>query len=273
MLSFHLFLCLPCLLSPFTMPCNIVLVRPDERETCPHHFSLLLFTMVRRFSCGPVACWILTRTLSLVAWSLYEVRSIISMATILLCSSVVRVHDSQAHKKMCVGKERIGRILELRGFSPVVPNWSQPWQRCCRQCCPWEHFRLGTLVNYNWAQVLEAGDCRHWSLLTLTSSFWIANYLLIFSFLFRKKTIVAVWTKHLMKGKREDDNKFDDQMNFRWDDGLVYAPDKMVLWDEGWRCFPYYMCLLALLHEAKRWTVRRCRRWSDGALRWSCVMP
>ena len=33
MLSSHLFLCLPCLLPPFTVPCKIVLARPDERET------------------------------------------------------------------------------------------------------------------------------------------------------------------------------------------------------------------------------------------------
>ena len=33
MLSSHLFLCLPCLLSPFTVPCKMVLARPDERET------------------------------------------------------------------------------------------------------------------------------------------------------------------------------------------------------------------------------------------------
>ena len=29
-----------------------------------------LFTMVRRSSCGPIACWILARTTSLVTWSL-----------------------------------------------------------------------------------------------------------------------------------------------------------------------------------------------------------
>ena len=29
----------------------MVLARPDERETCPYHSSLLLFTMVRRSSC------------------------------------------------------------------------------------------------------------------------------------------------------------------------------------------------------------------------------
>ena len=30
---FHLFLCLPYLLLPFTVLCKIVLARPDERET------------------------------------------------------------------------------------------------------------------------------------------------------------------------------------------------------------------------------------------------
>ena len=29
MLSSHLFLCLPCLLPPFTVPCKMVLARPD----------------------------------------------------------------------------------------------------------------------------------------------------------------------------------------------------------------------------------------------------
>ena len=33
MLSSDRFLCLPCLLPPFTVPCKIVLDRPDERET------------------------------------------------------------------------------------------------------------------------------------------------------------------------------------------------------------------------------------------------
>ena len=36
------------------------------------------------------------------------------MACILLWSSAVRVHDSQAYRKMNVTKKRIGRILELR---------------------------------------------------------------------------------------------------------------------------------------------------------------
>ena len=33
MLSSHLFLCLPFLLPTFTVPCMMVLARPDERET------------------------------------------------------------------------------------------------------------------------------------------------------------------------------------------------------------------------------------------------
>ena len=61
LMSFHLFLYLPCLLPPFTVPCKMVLVRPDERETWLYHCSLRLFTIVRRSSCGPIAWWIVDR--------------------------------------------------------------------------------------------------------------------------------------------------------------------------------------------------------------------
>ena len=54
MLSSHLFLCLPCLLPPFTLPCKTVLARPDECQTCPYHCSLCL-TMVKRSFCGLTA--------------------------------------------------------------------------------------------------------------------------------------------------------------------------------------------------------------------------
>ena len=37
MLSSHLFLCPPCLLPPFTVPCKMVWARPDERETWLYH--------------------------------------------------------------------------------------------------------------------------------------------------------------------------------------------------------------------------------------------
>ena len=72
MLSSHLFLCLSCLLPPLTVPCKMVLIIPDEWETCPYYCSLHLFMMVRRSMCGPIACWILARTSLLVTWSLCE---------------------------------------------------------------------------------------------------------------------------------------------------------------------------------------------------------
>ena len=51
MLSSHLFLCLPCLLPPFTVPWKMILARPDEWKTYPYHCSLRLFAVVR-CSCG-----------------------------------------------------------------------------------------------------------------------------------------------------------------------------------------------------------------------------
>ena len=82
-----------------------------------HTTSLCLFMMVRSL-CGTIAGRILARTSSLVTRSLYEMQSIlwqhlISMACILLCSSAVRVHDSQVYRKMDVTRERISHILEL----------------------------------------------------------------------------------------------------------------------------------------------------------------
>ena len=50
MLSSHRFLCLPLHLPPWTVPCRIVLASLDGRVTCPYHFSLRLFTAVRRSS-------------------------------------------------------------------------------------------------------------------------------------------------------------------------------------------------------------------------------
>ena len=54
MLSSHRFLSLPLRLPPWTVPCTIVLASPDDRVSCPYHFSLRLFTEVRS-SCGPMA--------------------------------------------------------------------------------------------------------------------------------------------------------------------------------------------------------------------------
>ena len=76
MLSSHCFLCLPLSLPPWTVPCGTVLASPDDRVTCPYHFSLRLFTEVRRSSHGPITFPILAFTSSLVLWSLYEILEI-----------------------------------------------------------------------------------------------------------------------------------------------------------------------------------------------------
>ena len=62
MLSSHRFLCLPLCLPLWTVPCRIVLASPDDRVTCPNHFSLHLFTVVKRSSYGPMAFPILAFT-------------------------------------------------------------------------------------------------------------------------------------------------------------------------------------------------------------------
>ena len=163
MLSSHLFLCLPCLLPPFTVPCKMVLARPDERETWPYHCSWRLFTVVRSSSCGPVACWILARTPSLVRWSIWDV-SYLAVAPHLhglyssleLCcegpwfTSIQEDGCDQGAHQSYLGTEK---------NTPVIPNWFQPCQCCCCLCYPGKHLWLGTLVSYYWARVLEACDC------------------------------------------------------------------------------------------------------------------
>ena len=73
MLSFHRLIRLPLCLPHWTVPRRIVLAGPDDRVTCPYHFSLRLFAKVRRSSYGPMAFPILVFTSSLVMWSLYEI--------------------------------------------------------------------------------------------------------------------------------------------------------------------------------------------------------
>ena len=62
MLSVYLFFgpLLLCLHS--TIPCSITLVRLSDLVTCPHHFSFCRFTVVRRFSYGPMCYMMVFRT-------------------------------------------------------------------------------------------------------------------------------------------------------------------------------------------------------------------
>ena len=138
----------------------MVLARPDERETWPYHCSLRLFT---RSSCGPIACWILARTFSLVTRSLYEMRSILRSISFpwlvfffgaLLWGSMIHKHTGrwmwQWSASSNLGAER---------NTVVTPIWFRPCQCCWCLCYPGEHLRLGTLISYNWAQELETFDC------------------------------------------------------------------------------------------------------------------
>ena len=148
MLSSHLFFCQPCLLPPFIIPFKMVLGRPDERKTCPYHFSLHLFTMVRVCSSGPIAFWILAQFSSLVTRSLYEMRSVIVADPYFRGSysslqHFMRVHDSQAFRKKDVTRECISRILKPRNAS-VVSNWFQTCRYCRGPCCPGEHLQPRT---------------------------------------------------------------------------------------------------------------------------------
>ena len=90
------------------------------------------------------------------------------MACILLWSSAVRVHDSQAYRKMDVTRERISRILELREILLSIQTGFSLVNAAVALCYPGEYLRLGTLISYNWAQVFEACDC----LKLLSYSLW-----------------------------------------------------------------------------------------------------
>ena len=59
MLSSHLFLCLPCLHPPFTVPCKMVLARPDELETWPYYLRLLTYNSSCTYNAKVWICFML----------------------------------------------------------------------------------------------------------------------------------------------------------------------------------------------------------------------
>ena len=70
------------------------------------------------------------------------------MACILLLSSAVRVHDSQAYRNMDVTKERISHILELREI-PLPFQTSFNLVNAAVVCAILESISEGTLISYN----------------------------------------------------------------------------------------------------------------------------
>ena len=49
--------------------------------------------------------------------------------------------------------------LGAKRNASVIPNWFPPYQCCCCVRYPGEYLGLGTLISYNWAQLLGACDC------------------------------------------------------------------------------------------------------------------
>ena len=153
LMSSHLFLCLPCLLPPFIVPRKMVLTRPDEHETWPYQCSLHLFIMVRRSLCGPIACWISTRTSLLVTWSLRCVVSCRSTSLPwLACFFGALLLGSMIHK-------HTRRWMWLGSASSVSWNWEKyscqsklvsTLSMLLLSVYPGEYLRLGTLISYNW---------------------------------------------------------------------------------------------------------------------------
>ena len=69
----------------------------------------------------------------------------------------MRVHNSQAYRKMDVTRERISCILELREI-PLSFQTGFNLVNAAILCYPEEYLGLGSLIIYDRAEVLEACD-------------------------------------------------------------------------------------------------------------------
>ena len=58
----------PCLLAPFTVACRTVFAMLEDLEMWPYHLNFRFFIVIKRWSCTPIASWILLRTSSFVTW-------------------------------------------------------------------------------------------------------------------------------------------------------------------------------------------------------------
>ena len=133
--------------------------------------------MVRRSSCGPIAWWILART-------------------ILLWSSAVRVHGSQAYRKMNVTWERISLILELR---EILLSLKTVWTTLCyleyfspNSC--WRRHEFNRSVNH---EVQIAATARRFSSWQRIFSNWHQIY--VFVYFRKKKYPCAHWMTKLRR--------------------------------------------------------------------------
>ena len=81
------------------------------------------------------------------------------MVCFLLCSSAVRVHGSQAHKKMDVTKEHISHILELTEMLLLFQTDFNLINAAVICAILESILGLKPSSGFNWAQVLESFDC------------------------------------------------------------------------------------------------------------------
>ena len=151
MLSSHRFLCLPLRLNPCTVPCRIVLVSAHDHATCPNHFSLRVFTEVRRSSYGPMAFPILVFTSSL--GYVISVRGTVEFAETshLQCLYPSFKNCRYGPRFTCIENYGHGQgthqsDLEADGNVPVVPNDSLFGHYSCSLGCLWDYFGLGSLI-------------------------------------------------------------------------------------------------------------------------------
>src|SRR6218665_1747477 len=100
-LSFHLFLCLPLLLSPLTCPCSAAFgsLFPSILSACPNHVSHLLIFRIT-VSSAPSSSLVFTfLLLSLLLLPLILLKHAISATSSLLSSSFLSVQHSDPYIK------------------------------------------------------------------------------------------------------------------------------------------------------------------------------
>ena len=163
MLSAHLFLCLPCLLPPFTMPHKMVLARPDERKTYTTAVCISLW-----WSRGFCVVW-----QPAGSWhGLLIGNMVFTWDALYPAVAPHNFHGMYSSSELCCESPWYTNIqedgcdkgvhqmyLRTERNTPVIPNWFQPYECCCCLCYPGEHLWLGTLISYKWAQVVEDCGC------------------------------------------------------------------------------------------------------------------
>ena len=73
---------------------------------------------------------------------------LLDLGTDILCSCPVRVHDSEAYRKMDVTREHVSHILQLR---EILLSFQSDFNlvKAAVVCVILEYLRFGTLVRYN----------------------------------------------------------------------------------------------------------------------------